>query len=218
MQAIILSAGLGTRLQPLTHTIPKPMVSLAGRPLLQHQVERLVSLGCRNIVINHSRFGKSIEEFFGDGNRFRAQIVYSSEGDKPMGTAAGVRKALPLLDSDKDFMLVSADAICDFPSLSLPEEQMLAHLLLVPPPSYRSEGDFFLQEGRISTRTGEPCVYSGIGLFRHELFITTKERDLASVLKRAEGRVSGQWHQGYWMDVGTPERLRQAENFFENKR
>ena len=212
---MILAAGLGTRLGPLTRTTPKPMILLAGRPMLQHQVERLVDLGCQDIVINHSRSGASIEKFFGDGRRFGARIVYSAEGDKPLGTASGVRRALPLLTGE-DVIVVSADAICDFPLLRLPDVHTAAHLLLVPLPPYRTQGDFFIKAGRLSSGIGKPCVYSGVGRFRTELFATTKEQDLATVLHRAEGRVSGQWHHGYWVDAGTPERLREAELLFQH--
>ena len=211
MRAMILAAGLGERMRPLTDTIPKPLLEVNGRPLIQYHIENLVSSGITSIVINHSRFGAQIERYLGDGGRFGADIIYSPEGDIPLDTGGGIFNALPLLGSDP-FAVVNADLWTDFPFHSLPPQpKHLAHLVLVPNPPHNPGGDFSLTGAQTGV-TGSPrYTFSGIAVYRPELFAGCKRGafSLAPLLRNAAARqqATGELYSGDWMDIGTPERL-----------
>lgn len=215
MQALILAAGRGQRMRPLTDNMPKPLLKVAGKALIQYHIERLAAAGVRDVVINHARFGEQIEAALGRGDRFGVRIRYSAEGDQPLETGGGIRQALALIDSDP-FLVVNADVYSDFPfqQLAIPE-QALAHLLLVDNPSHHDGGDFFLEAGRITLDGDIRYTYSGIGLYRPALFDDSPAGafPLAPLLRSAiaAGRVSGQYYAGDWVDVGTPERLRELD-------
>ena len=213
-KAMILAAGRGVRMRPLTNHQPKPLLQLDGRPLLQHQLERLSRHGCRSIVINCAYLGRQIQDFFGNGERFGVSIAYSDEGAVPLGTVAGVQRALPLL-GDEPFWLVSADIACDFPCLPPPAPRGLAHLLLVDNPGHHPSGDFSFAAGRLLSHAGTRFTYSGVGIYWPEIFAVAREKALAELLHEAIAArcVSAQVHQGYWMDVGTPERLQHARRW-----
>lgn len=215
MQALILAAGRGQRMRPLTDRTPKPLLEVAGKSLIQYHVERLAAAGVRDLIINHARFGDQIEARLGSGSDFGVSIHYSAEGDQPLETGGGIRNALGLIDSDP-FLVVNADVYTDFAftELAMPAG-MLAHLLLVDNPDHNNAGDFALAEGRVSCAadaTGQRYTYSGIGLYRRALFAEQPAGafPLAPLLREAAaaGRLSGQHHDGVWIDVGTPERLR----------
>jgi len=215
MKAMILAAGDGMRLRPLTATVPKPMLRLGGKPLLQYQVERLTRCGVADLVINHARLGPQIEDYFRDGRRFGARIRYSPEGESPLGTAMGIRKALPLL-GPRPFLVVNADIWCEprFERLRLPADSE-AHLLLVPNPGHRPRGDFRLAAGKVSPGGQPRRTYAGVGIYSPRLFAAGTDRELACLLRRAarRGAVSGALYRGPWADMGTPERLRLARRF-----
>ena len=216
MRAMLLAAGLGTRLRPLTLSTPKPLLPVGGKPMLVWHIERLVAAGVREIVINVSWLGEQIEAALGEGAAFGATILYSREPGAPLDTGGGIRRALPLLGDDP-FVVVSGDIWCDFP---LPDligrrlaEGTLAQLVVVPNPPQHPEGDFRLQQDARLERgaqTGTPCTYSGIGLLSPRLLEGWDEEVFALRdpfrAAAALGALHGLCWQGDWEDVGTPER------------
>lgn len=215
MKAMILAAGKGERMRPLTEHIPKPLLKVGGKALIKYQIERLVQAGITEIVINHAQHGEKIEALLGDGRAFGASIQYSREGEAPLETGGGVFKALPLLGS-APFLAVNADVFCDYPhSRLLTQPWGLAHLILVDNPSHHPEGDFALREGRVMLGGVPRLTFSGIGVYRPELFDECEmgRFPLAAVIRRAVsfGLVTGEYYQGVWIDVGTPERLAELD-------
>jgi MurNAc alpha-1-phosphate uridylyltransferase len=210
MKAMILAAGRGERMRPLTDSLPKPLLPVAGKPLIVHHIERLAAAGIRQLVINHAHLGELIETELGDGSAWGVEIRYSAEG-RALETGGGIFRALPLL-GEAPFLVVNGDIWCDidFSRLQLPVG-MLAHLVLVPNPAHHPQGDFVLQDRRVLDSDGERLTFSGIGLYHPQLFSGCQPGafPLAPLLRRAMegGRVSGVRHRGYWVDVGTPERL-----------
>jgi MurNAc alpha-1-phosphate uridylyltransferase len=227
MKAMILAAGLGTRMRPLTNHTPKPMLKVAGKPLIEHQVNRLVAAGIHNIVINHAYLGEQIEAYLGDGSEFDCRIQYSAEPE-PLETGGGIFKALPLLGDDP-FLLVNGDIWLDMDYQSLvsgflPEQvNSLAHLVLVNNPDHNPNGDFHLHQGLVTIKETEAVdryTFSGVSVLHPKIFegCAAGVFKLAPLLKAAmepkEGvsQVTGQLFQGYWLDVGTPDRLAALEN------
>ncbi len=211
MRVMLLSAGRGERMRPLTDAIPKPLLTIGGKPLIVHLVEALVAEGFRELVINHAWHGAMIEQRLGDGQEFGANIEYSAEGANALETGGGIRRALPLLGSDP-FVAVNADIWTDFPFGSLPDAlDSLAHVILVDNPAHHPDGDFVLAGTRVRNGEGRRLTFSGIGVYRPELFAELSDGcfPLAPILFDAcdEGRLSGVHYTGEWWDVGTPERL-----------
>jgi MurNAc alpha-1-phosphate uridylyltransferase len=210
MKAMILAAGRGERLRPITDNIPKPLVKVRGKALLQYHIEALVAAGFTELVINHAWHGEQIEQAMGDGSRFGATIQYSAEG-KALETGGGIFKALPLL-GDEPFLVVNGDVFTDFPFAELVSQpSKLAHLVLIGNPAHNPKGDFALQNNQV-LREGEPrYTFSGIGVYRTAFFegCTSGAFPLAPLLYDAidQGQVTGQYYQGMWEDVGTVERL-----------
>ena len=213
---MILAAGRGERMRPLTEHLPKPLLSIAGKPLLQYHVEALARAGVTELVINHAVMGGMIEDYFGNGESFRVHINYSAESGEPLETGGGIKRALPLL-GDAPFIVVSGDVWSDYDFSRLPEEpEGLAHLVRVNNPAHHPAGDFQLQGNRAEDTGEERYTYSGIGVYRPALF-ATEEKDafpLARLLRAAmqKGLVSGELYTGEWLDIGTPERLQAANN------
>ncbi|HED40058.1 MAG TPA: nucleotidyltransferase family protein [Chromatiales bacterium] len=222
MKAMILAAGRGERMRPLTDTIPKPLLKVAGDYLIAHHLHALVAAGISEIVINHAWLGKQIEQALGDGRRYGAQIHYSAEGDVGLETAGGIKRALPLLGG-APFLVVNGDVWSDYQFATLPAEPAgAAHLVLVDNPLFHPAGDFALQDNRVQC-DGEPkLTFSGIGLYRPELFddLPDGRTPLAPLLRAAmdRGEVSGEHYRGGWMDVGTPERLEALERQLSSRR
>ncbi len=217
---MILAAGRGERMRPLTDSTPKPLLEVGGRALIEHHIDALAAAGVEEIVINLSWHGEQIMDFLGDGSKYGLKISYSDEGPVALETGGGIHRALPML-GDEPFWLVNGDVYCDF---SYPERglapQSLGHLLLVPNPDHNTRGDFALDDG-IVLRKGDPegdpeCdpmwTYSGISLLRPRLFASCApgKFPLAPLLIDAmdRRRISGEVYRGRWVDVGTPERLR----------
>jgi MurNAc alpha-1-phosphate uridylyltransferase len=227
MKAMILAAGRGERMRPLTDETPKPLLMVAGKPLIQWHVEALQAAGFTELVINHAWLGNQIEAYLGNGAQFGLDIVYSPEGDHALETGGGIFHALLLLQSkerptaDDAFLVVNADVLTDVDYRQLPRQiSGLAHLLMVPNPTHHPQGDFVLEEGKIRDE-GEPrLTFSGIGIYRPQLFAECEDGafPLAPLLCRAmqQGQVSGQLHQGMWLDVGTTERLQRANSVLGN--
>ncbi|MFP5441130.1 MAG: N-acetylmuramate alpha-1-phosphate uridylyltransferase MurU [Gammaproteobacteria bacterium] len=222
MKAMILAAGLGTRLRPLTDTLPKPLIEAGGRSLIGWHLEKLAALGLREVVINHAWLGDVLEQKLGDGSAFGVRIAWSREGMPPLETAGGIRRALPLL-GDQPFLLVNGDIWTDLDFAHLPgigaplPADVDAHLVLVPNPEFHPRGDFHLDaQGRVQA-TGSPLyTFAGVSVLRPQLFAGLPDGayPLAPVLRAAmaAGRVSGELHRGRWTDVGTPERLQQLRH------
>lgn len=213
--AMILAAGKGERMRPLTEELPKPLLPAGGKPLLQYHLEGLARAGVERIIINHARLGEMIENTFGDGRAFGVEIMYSAEGDEPLETGGGIKNALPLLGADA-FIAVNADVWSDYDFRQLPAAPAgLAHLVLVPNPEHNPEGDFVLEHGKITIAGGPRFTFSGIGVYTPELFAGCNETvfSLAPVLRSAAGRgeVSGEIYHGRWLDIGTPDRLRRLQ-------
>lgn len=218
MQAMILAAGLGTRMRPLTNHTPKPMLKVAGKPLLEHQLERLFKAGIQRIVINTSYLAEQIEDFIAS-KQWPAEICLSYEPE-PLETAGGLQQALRLdkLSADEPILLVNGDVWCDFDlsqlvkngQLNLAQEQ-LAHLVLVNNPEHNPNGDFGLTNYQVQNRAESQYTFSGISLIDPRLIPMNAPTPipLAPLLRQAatENKVSGEHYQGYWLDVGTPERL-----------
>lgn len=210
MRAMILAAGRGERMRPLTDHTPKPLLSVGGRPLIVHHIMRLVAAGIRDIVINHAWLGEQIEQALGDGSRWGARIHYSPEGEQALETGGGIVNALPLL-GDEAFVVINGDIYTDFPLTGLQAPRGLAHLVLIDNPEHNPGGDFSLSGDRVGN-DGEPrYTFSGISIFRPAFFAgcETGVFGLAALLRRAadQGQVSGQLYRGLWRDIGTPERL-----------
>ncbi len=210
--AMILAAGRGTRMRPLTDQTPKPLLIAGDRPLIVWQIARLAAADIRQIVINHAWLGEQIVHTLGDGTQWGVQIRYSAEPPAAgLETGGGIRQALPLLD-EQPFLVINADIWCDLAlhQLSLPTGD-LAHLVLVPNPAHHPDGDFHLNpDGRVTNQTSRQ-TYSGIGVYHPDLFrdLPVGTCPLAPILRRAVAadRVSGTSYTGDWMDIGTPERL-----------
>lgn len=217
VKTMILAAGRGERMRPLTDACPKPLLVAGGKPLIFHHLERLAGAGLRDIVINHAHLGWMIEETLGDGSRFGVRIRYSAEAEA-LETAGGIRQAQALL-GDEAFLVMNGDVFCDFDidrfankASSLEAGGDIAHLLLVPNPTHHPEGDFALEGTRVREGSHKRLTYAGIGLFHPALFhdlAIGQRAALGPLLRRsiAQDRVAGQRHEGYWLDVGTPERL-----------
>lgn len=214
MKAMILAAGRGERMRPLTDTTPKPLLPVADKPLIVHHIERLAAAGFRQLVINHAHLGEMIEDHLGDGSAWGVEIRYSPE-EKALETGGGIYRALPLL-GEAPFLVLNGDIWCDLDlsRLQLPEG-MLAHLVLVPNPAHHPQGDFELHDQRVSDGGDQRLTFSGIGVYHPRLFATCRPGafPLAPLLRdaMAEAKVSGVCHRGLWVDVGTPERLKDVE-------
>ncbi len=215
--AMILAAGRGERLRPLTDTTPKPLLPVGGKPLIAWHLEKLAEAGFRRVVINHAHLGSQIEQAIGDGSRWGLEIRYSAEGEgRALETGGGICKALPLLE-DERFLVVNGDVFTglDYGRLQMPEG-MLVHLVMVDNPPHNPRGDFRLDaSGRLRAEGGPRLTFSGIGLYRAALFQGCRPRPfpLAPLLRRemAAGKVSGEHFRGFWLDVGTPERYRKLQ-------
>ncbi len=211
-RAMILAAGRGERMRPLTDTVPKSMLQVGGKPLIQYQVEALARAGFSELVINHAHLGEQITAHLGDGSRYGLNISYSPETAEALETGGGIFNALPLL-GDGPFLVVNADVWTDFEYSAIKIDQdKLAHLVLVHNPPHHKQGDFGLHDGLVAGGDGERFTFSGIGIYHPKLFTGCEPGPfrLAPLLRaQAEmGLVSGQLFDGRWVDVGTPQRLK----------
>ncbi|WOH37191.1 nucleotidyltransferase family protein [Thalassotalea fonticola] len=220
MKAMILAAGRGERMKPLTDNCPKPLLKVAGISLIEHHLNNLKAAGITDIIINHAWLGKQIEEYFDDGKKFGVSIKYSAELDGALETAGGIVKALPLL-GNKPFLIVNGDIYCQYPFKQLPvlKEGELAHLILVKNPEHNRQGDFAFSNGKSNDKLKwgkeltNKYTYSGIGLYQPKLFANMKieKAPLAPILIEAMKKdgITGSLYPGLWSDIGTPERLAQ---------
>jgi MurNAc alpha-1-phosphate uridylyltransferase len=225
MRAMILAAGRGKRMRPLTDHTPKPLLPVGGKPLIVWHLERLAQAGFKQVVINYAHLGEQIPAALGDGRAWGMEIAYAPEVPEALETAGGIAHALPLL-GDAAFLVINGDIFCDWKSAnaralarSLDMSGRLAHLVLVDNPPHHPAGDFTLEENRLGLpRPGEKhtLTFAGIGIYAPRFFAGLSPEQparLAPLLYAAIelGQISGERHEGCWVDVGTPERLRQLD-------
>ena len=219
MRAMILAAGRGERMRPLTDHCPKPLLEVGGKPLIVWHIEKLAAAGVTNVVINHAHLGAQIEAALGTGEHWGVHITYSPEPPGALETAGGIAQVLPLLGSDA-FLVVNGEIYCDWnPARAALAADSMAHLVLVPNPPHNPAGDFSLhgrQVGAGDTALGERLTCAGIGIYHPELFAgltAGQPAKLAPLLRQAmsRGQVSGERYDGRWVDVGTPHRLSELD-------
>ncbi len=211
MMAMILAAGRGERMRPLTDHLPKPLLKVGGKALIEHRIESLAAAGFRNLVINHAHLGAQIEAYLGSGERYGVRISWSREPDGALETGGGIFQALPKLEGDA-FLVVNADVWTDYPFARLTKPVTgLAHLVLVDNPPEHPQGDFVLRDSRVLAEGTPRLTFSGIGVYHRDLFRGRQPGrfPLAPLLRTAmeKGQVSGEHYTGVWRDIGTPERL-----------
>lgn len=214
MKAMILAAGRGERMRPLTDKLPKPLLSVAGKPLIQYHLEALSAAGLRDIVINHAWLGHLLPQYLGSGEQFGVRIHYSDEGSEGLETAGGIKKALSLL-GNAAFVVVNGDVFCDYPYQQLSGKlasDSMAHLVLVPNPAQHPNGDFGISASGDALAEATECfTFSGIAVYRPEFFYAVAEgkQKLAPYLRQAmqHKQVTAELYQGIWHDIGTVQRL-----------
>ena len=221
MKAMILAAGLGNRMRPLTDHCPKPLLPVAGKPLIVHHLERLRAAGIHEVVINVSYRAEQIIAALGDGDAFGLRIDWSQE-TTPLETGGGIQQALPLL-GEAPFLLINGDVWCEaLPNAQALQGDDLAHLMLVNNPTHHPDGDFGLRAGRVHPSSATRLTFAGISVIHPALLAGQRPGAfaLAPLLRRAidDQRVSGEHYGGHWVDVGTPERLAELESQLHRKR
>jgi len=214
--AMIFAAGRGERMRPLTDGTPKPLLSVGGKRLIEHHLEKLAAIGVREVVVNTSHLAEQFPLVLGDGSRWGLRIRYSHEGPQPLETGGGIRHALPLL-GDAPFIGVSADIVSDYDYARLPAKPAgLAHLVMVPNPDFHPRGDFWLDGARLNEDgVGERLTFGNIGVYRPELLAgeTATRFKLLPMYQRAmrERRLDGERFDGFWRNIGTPAQLADAD-------
>lgn len=222
--AMILAAGRGERMRPLTDSVPKPLLKVQGKPLIEYHLESLKRSGYQRVIINHAWLGQQIESVLGTGERFGLDILYSAE-NQALETAGGINKALSLLCPDPDdemFIVVNGDIFTDFDFDTLPTylpEGVDAHLVMVNNPSHNPDGDFYFEGHRLHPEQRPKLTFSGIAVYNKSFFAQVKPgvKPLPPMLRTAinQGLISAQHFTGHWTDVGTPQRLNEL-NTIEN--
>lgn len=211
MKAMILAAGRGERMRPLTDHTPKPLLLVGGKRLIDYHLEALAHNGFKEVVVNVAHLSQQLRTVLGNGSAFGLTIHYSDEGSQALETGGGIYRALPLL-GDRPFLVVNGDIYCDYPlKPKTLADNDLAHLVLVNNPDHNPTGDFSLQGGRLRSDGDQKLTFSGIGYYRPELFqgCTDGKFKLAPIVRQAASQdcVSAELYQGCWSDVGTPQRL-----------
>lgn len=220
MKAMILAAGRGERMRPLTDTTPKPLLTVGDRPLIVHHLIALRDAGIRDIVINLGHLGRQISLALGDGAQYGVRITYSDEGEHPLETAGGIIRALPHLGPER-FIVINGDIWTDypFPNLAL-DEGRLGRIVLVDNPDHHPGGDFALEGDLIAADGESQRTFSGIGIYRPDLFSGQPDGPLplAPILRAAarSGRLEGEYYAGEWRDIGTPQRLQELNRRLAN--
>ena len=215
MKAMILAAGRGERLRPLTDRTPKPLLEVGGERLIERHLKRLAAAGYTKVIINLSWLGSQIRSCVGNGQRFGVEVRYSDEGPTALETGGGIFKALPELGRDP-FLVVNGDIWTDYPLLPAPlAADLHGHLVLVPNPPQHARGDFAFDGNRVRDGAGDRYTFSGIAVYRRDFFAgcTPGKFPLLPLLKRAveAGRLGGEVYRGAWHDVGSPERLAELD-------
>lgn len=213
---MLLAAGRGERLRPLTDTLPKPLVEVQGRSLIERHLDALACAGIDRVVINMGWLGEQLAERIGSGERYGLSVAFTDERDGILETAGGIRNALPLLGR-APFLVVNADVFTDMPlPCPLPGDSEMAHLVLVPKPAFKAAGDFDVADGRLRNADSPAYTFSGVATYRPEFFADLEpgRRPLAPLLREAAdaGRVGASVYTGTWEDVGTAKRLAALNN------
>jgi MurNAc alpha-1-phosphate uridylyltransferase len=230
MKAMILAAGRGERMRPLTDTTPKPLLCVAQKPLIAYHLEKLSAIGITDVVINYAWLGEQIEAYCQQGQRWQLNISYSRELNGALETAGGIINALPLLNVDENeaFLVINADVFCanDFSSLPSLKTEDLAHLFLVENPEHNLQGDFVIHENRLQNINSQidtkHYTFSGIGLYKPAFFKQVTEHKsvlpLAPLIRQnaEQHKIAASILDGYWFDIGTPARLQQINQQFGN--
>lgn len=218
MKAMILAAGRGSRMRPLTDSTPKPLLKVGGKSLIIWHIESLKKAGFEEIVINIAWLGDQIPQALGDGSRFGIKLIYSDEQHEgALETAGGIIKALPLLGDDP-FLVVNGDVWSDYPysNINPLQNDDVAHLVLTNNPKQHPEGDFSLNENRVAKNRDEKFTFTGIAYYHPKMFKNLPQGKLALlplfIEKITEQKVSGELHLGDWRDIGTPERLQELDD------
>lgn len=210
MIAMILAAGRGERLRPITDSMPKALVKVQGQSLLERHLWSVRAAGIETVVINLGWLGEQIEASIGSGARFGLQVVYSQEGDNILETGGGIQRALPLF-GDEPFLVVNGDVFTDIELPVALSDDADGHLVMVPTPDFKTQGDFELVDGLVRNATSPALTFSGVATYRPSFFKDCEPGrfSVAPMLRRAAdaGRLTGNLHSGLWEDVGTPERL-----------
>ncbi len=214
MQAMILAAGRGVRLKPLTDKLPKPLVRVGGETLVERHIKNIAAAGFESVVINTAHLGEKIRDRLGDGTRFNIPIVYSDEGEQALETGGGIANALPLLGDDP-FLVVNADIYCDVPfDAQLDLNRALVHLIMVANPEHHPDGDFTAEELNLPGQ--QRYTYSGVGYYHPKLF-THEQRifPLVEVLRKSikDQTITAEVFSGTWFDIGTGGRLHEANKY-----
>ncbi len=217
MKAMILAAGRGERMRPLTDSLPKPLLKVRGKTLIEWHIEKLVRNGFKEIVINIAHLGYKIPEHLGDGTRYGVKLLYSDEQNEgALESAGGIKKALTLLGHEP-FLVVNGDIFCEYEfDSSFDFKEKKAHLILVPNPEHNLEGDFGLLGDVVLNEADEMFTFSGIGYYTHEFFdtINIQKKSLAPLLRKSidKKEISGEVFTKMWHDIGTPRRLKEINN------
>ena len=222
MKAMILAAGRGERMRPLTDTTPKPLLKVAGRSLIEYHLLRLAAAGISEVVINLAWLGEQVKRSLGSGSAYGVSIEYIHEGEQALETGGGIFNALPLL-GNKPFLVINGDIWTDYPLQQLPASLSgLAHLVLVDNPAHHPSGDFAIDDtGHAVSEAIDKLTFSGVGVYAPELFVNCESGifPLAPLLREAMAKqqVTAEHYRGYWSDVGTVERLQQLEMFLQQQ-
>ena len=217
MKAMILAAGRGERLRPLTDSTPKPLLKVGEKSLIEYHLYKLADAGVKEVIINTAWLGEKIQQALGEGKKYGLNIFYSDEGEQALETAGGIIKALTLL-GDEPFLIINGDIFTDydFKKLASFELNAEAHLVMVDNPEHNTKGDFALTDGWLENSGDRQYTYSGIGIYTKNFFAGCTEgiRALAPILKEkiAQQKVSGELFKNSWTDVGTVERLQALNN------
>ena len=218
MTAIILAAGKGERLKPLTTQIPKPLITVAGKTLLQRNIDCLDQSGIKKIIVNGSRMGDQIESFLENHNQSNISFDYINEGEEPLGTAGAIFNIIDKgLINDDHFWVINADIMTNFSFNAIQlNSSVMGHIILVPNPEHNLSGDFCLEGDRVTISDNQRYTFSGISYFSIQCFIQSTQRyfTLADLLREhiEKEMITGQLFHGDWLDVGTADRLAEAEN------
>jgi len=221
VKAMILAAGRGERMRPLTDELPKPLLKAGPHRLIEYHLYQLADAGFHEVVINVAWLGEKIIEHIGNGEQYGLQIHYSNEGDQALETAGGIVKALSLL-GEQPFVVINGDVWTDYAYAKLKDFKLsgLAHLLLVNNPGHNLQGDFAIEHNRVLNQGEQKFTFSGIGVYSPDFFkgMSQGKAPLAPMLREAieRGQVSGEVYQGRWLDIGTPQRLQQLEELLKD--
>jgi N-acetyl-alpha-D-muramate 1-phosphate uridylyltransferase len=219
MRAMVLAAGRGERMRPLSDSLPKPLLEVHGKPLIVWHIEKLAKNGFKEIVINIAHLGEKILQSLGDGSKWGVKIFYSDERESgALESAGGIKKALPLLGNET-FLLINGDIFCEYEfDANFDLKGKLAHLILVPNPPHNPKGDFGLKNSDILNESDDMYTFSGISYYNPKIFesIAVEKSALAPLLRENVTNISGEVFDKVWHDVGTPKRLKEINDKYEN--